>query len=269
MDAHYLYRYYNSLCRECISESGKINKHYKASIIHKFRVSVKKLRAFYSLIIFIDKSFKLKNKNLDKIYKSAGKLRSMTLLKKELKNLELYDDKWKVFFKKKIKSSRIQYTSLHSDVNKKLRKDLNNNGDKILKILENCNNIDNFLILYLNTSLNALKHFTASEEGEKIALHNLRKQSKECAYNYELIHKIFSHTPDLVFLKKLNKLNKELGVWHDKIVFRKFILHNLVNELSQKVGEQVKIEILNSEKSILGNVLLLNNYEGTKIKKIL
>ena len=103
----YLNEYYISLQKECFKSSRDIKKKFEHAVIHKFRVSVKKMNAFKLFINFIEQNFEVKDKALNKIYRTAGKLRGLSLLKKELKALMLYDKHRKQYFRNRIKKENL------------------------------------------------------------------------------------------------------------------------------------------------------------------
>jgi len=253
MDASkkYLIDYYTALQKRSISNMKSEWKNFRHSEIHKFRVSVKQINAFNSFINFIDKDFESKQKELEAIYTLCGKLRTYGILKKQLKSLHLYDGHWKKYFRQKIKGvkekCRIEIREYLNDSFSSLEQAVS----RISFILPEESKLSETAGEYMNNISDRIKRFRVSEEPGKSSLHDLRKLMKEFGYNYNMLTEAFYKLKNDRVIYEIDSLNKILGRWHDKIVFRKFILKQKDFEISDKLAHQTALDIKKDEDEII------------------
>lgn len=250
----YLIEYYNSLQKECAGYASKINNEFKRKDIHDFRVAVKKINAFKAFIKFIEPEFEIREKELEKIYKSAGGLRTLTLLKKDIKDLKLYDNQWKKYFRENFKKEKEGYSRIYGEFEKVKKEKFHGQADKISFMITEENKLEESAGKYINSlfsSINEISNYTS-----QISFHDIRKLMKELGYNYSLLSEAFYYLTDEMFISDINNLNKILGKWHDKVILKKFILKQKDYSGSDRIGAQIDIGIKKDEDIILN---LLNN----------
>lgn len=262
----YLIEYYNSQQKECISYISKINRKYKRGDIHNFRVSVKKMNSFKSFVKFIEPEFDTKEKELEKIYKSAGNLRTLTLLKKDIKNLKLYDKKWKNYFRDNFKKERESYNRIYGEFEKAGKAKFLQQADKIDFIINEENNLEKSAGEYLRSLHNHIKK--NSNIIHQTSYHDIRKLMKEFGYNYSLLSEAFYILTDEKLISKINNLNKVFGKWHDRVVLKKFISKKNKSEGGDRIAEQVQMYIKKDEDNIRNSLnSLILKPRGTKFLK--
>lgn len=250
----HLIQYYSGLQKQCVKHAKSIKDKFTRGDIHDFRVTIKKLKAFKAFINFIEPEFKIRDASLEKIYKSAGKLRTYNLLKEELKTLKLYDTNWKKFFTKKIEIAKEDYKNIFTEFRNDDSKNFKKEKDRILFILTEEIKLEEKGNTYLKSLLDTMNDFKISNLPGKSPLHDFRKLMKEFGYNYLLLNEAFYLPMDENFIKEINKFNKVLGKWHDKVVFRKFILKQKNYARSDRLAEQVGLDIHKTEGGIVTEI---------------
>lgn len=244
----YLIEYYNSLQKECSGYVLKINNGFKRKDIHNFRVAVKKMNAFKSFIKFIEPEFDTTEKELEKIYKTAGNLRTLTLLKKDIKGLKLYDKKWKKYFRDNFKKEKESYNRIYGEFEKVRKEKFHGQADKISFVINEENYFEQSAGEYLRSLYSNIKKISTNIP--KTSFHDIRKLMKELGYNYSLLSEAFYFLTDEKFISDINNFNKILGKWHNKIVLKKFIMRKKKFEDGDRIAEQVQIDVKKDEKYI-------------------
>lgn len=250
----YLNDYYFSLQKVCFKTAWDIKNKFENSKIHNFRVAIKKMNAFRSFLNSIEPNFEIKDTGLDEIYKAAGLLRTSALLKKELKSIELYNKNWKQYFRYRIKNEKSKYIKTFYTFKKEKKKEFKKEKNRVSFILAEKHGLERDAEIYIKNLLTKIKLHTTSNESNKSSLHDFRKLMKEFGYNYVLLSEAFYLPIDEAFMKETNMFNKVLGKWHDKVVFRKFILKQKTYEGSDRLAEQVSIDIQKTEEGIFNEI---------------
>ena len=250
----YLIEYNNSLQRECASYASKINNEFKRKDIHNFRVAVKKMNAFKSFIKFTEPEFEITEKELERIYKSAGRLRTLTLLKKDIKDLKLFDKQWKKYFRDNFKKEKEGYSRIYGEFEKVKKEKFRGQADKISFIINEENKLEESAGKYINSLFSSINEI--SNNVSQISFHDIRKLMKELGYNYFLLSEAFYFLIDELQLSEIENINKILGKWHEKVMLKKFILKQKDYSGSDRIGAQIDIGIKKDEDNILN---LLNN----------
>lgn len=244
----YLIEYYNSLQKECTGYVLKINNGFKRKDIHNFRAAVKKMNAFKAFIKFTEPEFEISEKELEKIYKSAGRLRTLTLLKKDIKDLKLYDKQWKKYFRERLKKEKKNYSDTYGEVEKVRKEKFLQQADKIIFIINEENKLEESAGKYINSLFSIINE--NSNNISRISLHDVRKLMKELGYNYSLLSEAFYFLADEKFISDINNFNKILGKWHNKVVLKKIIMRKKKFEDRDRIAEQVQIDVKKDEKYI-------------------
>lgn len=238
--AKYLNDYFVTIQNNCLKEIHKVKDEFGKKRIHNFRVCVKKINAFENYLKFIRSEFHLDSNALKKIYKTAGKLRTLALIRKELKEIKLLDRNWKKYLSKNVEESK----EVFNRKLKKLSKENFKSGlDKVRFTIEEAVDLEKLSNEYLNSLKAEILNLSRKVIEGKQIIHLLRKKFKEFGYNYLVLSDAFYVTLDSELLTKVNKLSKLLGVWHDKTVFKKYISHHNMSEFSDKIAQQTSKEI--------------------------
>lgn len=246
----YLNDYYFSLQKLCFKTAWDIKNTFENSKIHNFRVAIKKLNAFSSFVHFIEPNFEINDKGLVEIYKAAGLLRTTALLKKELKSIKLYNKDWKLYFRLRMKSEKIKYIKTFYQFKKEKKNEFKKEKNRVSFILVEKHGLEREADIYIKNLLTKINLHTTSNETQKSSLHDFRKLMKEFGYNYLLLSEAFYLPLDEVLMSEVNRFNKVLGKWHDKVVFKKFILKQKNYEGSDRLAGQVGIDIQKAEEFI-------------------
>lgn len=247
----YLNEYYFSLQKVCLKTAWDIKNKFENSTIHNFRVAIKKMNAFRSFINFIEPNFEIKDNRLEEIYKAAGKLRTSALLKKEFKSIEIYNNSWKMYFRNRIKNEKTNYLKIFYNFKKEKKKEFKSEISRVSYILGEKHDLENSAKAYIKSLYDKINSSCTANEKDKSSLHEFRKLMKETGYNYLLISEAFYLPIDETLTKEIDKFNKVLGKWHDKVVFKKFILKQKNFEGSDRLAEQIGIDVQKSEANIL------------------
>ena len=88
---------------------------------------------------------------------------------------------------------------------------------------------------------------------------------KELGYNYSLLSEAFYFLTDEILIADVNRLNKILGKWHDRVILKKFIMREKKFEGGDRLTEQVQMDIKKDEEyiqSVLNTFML--KIKGTK-----
>jgi len=194
----------------------KMQRHFKESTrskapeeLHQFRVQVKKVRSFLTLLETNDKNKQLLElfKPVKKIFKSAGITRDALLHQQEAKehkvNLpEFYKEQDKIQKKemKKLVSKRQKHLKKMKQVKKELKRHLHPVTD---------NEIRTFFTTQLHNTYNLLSRHDFSEQ-----LHEGRKMLKHLMYNESLAHDGIGKDLNINFAY-IDELQEVLGKWHD------------------------------------------------------
>ena len=185
--------------------------------IHDMRVSIKRLRLLYKFVDYASNG-KLKSKKrikpLNKVFRSAAKLRDIQIqlhllqnVQNEL-NLNLLKDNEKLQNIASLETEKlILYFSAFNY--QKIEKQFLKAEEKIKRILEN-KDIGHFYDAYKANRLNKIKKLMNNPQPD---YHKIRKRIKEIAYLTEIKEQ---NSQELIALKQIGK---ELGNWHDIEVF--------------------------------------------------
>lgn len=178
--------------------------------LHRFRVQVKKLRAFLILLdSAADNSKILGNfKPVRKVFKSAGEIRNAFMNQKLTKIMnidrgEFINDQLQLQLKstKKFKSSKIRFI--------KDLKDTHGVLEKKIKAVDNLH-----ISLFYQNQLNKIATILAKPKfGEQ--LHECRKLVKILMYNYKPAHAALGSSLNDEYL---DQVQTAIGDWHDHIL---------------------------------------------------
>jgi CHAD domain-containing protein len=178
--------------------------------LHRFRVQVKKLRAFIILADSADPHPKLAGhfKPVRKIFKEAGEIRNAYMNQKlgeshHINNEEFMISQYQlqVTASGKFKLKKVRFLKRLKDVHHELKR----------KIQPTSNLHVN---LFYQTQLEQIANFLKKIEFNN-QLHDCRKQVKILLYNYKLTQPVLDTKLNEEYLKEIQT---EIGDWHDHIL---------------------------------------------------
>jgi CHAD domain-containing protein len=239
----YLNKYYKIQKAELEKNFFLITQVYKAEVVHKLRVNLKKIRALFYLLEHIDPQlFKVKKqyRKLRSLFKVVGQIRDVQVQKELIdlfeKELEIHftdycnylnkiEDNHIKQFRKWILTNKLEHSEKPLHKINKIYKKINH---KTLKIIAR-----QFITLRIE-KISELHEFAHDEE----KLHKIRALLKEIMYIHNILK---NHYPDFVFLKGFSELieksEKALGDWHDRHVAVEY-----VDLFHKKIGIPVEQE---------------------------
>ncbi|MDB5288332.1 MAG: hypothetical protein JWR05_3281 [Mucilaginibacter sp.] len=178
--------------------------------LHRFRVQVKKLRAFIILSDSADQHPKLAGhfKPVRKIFKEAGEIRNAYMNQKLGESQHIHNDEFmngqhqlQVTASGKFKLKKVKFLKRLKDVHHELKR-------KIQPIS------DLHVNLFYQTQLEQIANFLEKIEFND-QLHDCRKQVKILLYNYKLTQPVLDTKLNEEYLKVIQT---EIGDWHDHIL---------------------------------------------------
>lgn len=177
--------------------------------LHQFRVEVKKVRSFLTLLEADKKNRGLLKefKPVKKMFKSAGVIRDAMLHRKQaeeqgIKEQSVYQNKEDEQRReqKKLLGNGRKYLHTMKDVKKRLYKHVHTiTGDKMKAFFQN----------QIDTAYQLLSTYKFTEQ-----LHDGRKALKHLLYNKQAAQKVSGKEPGINFMY-VDELQKVLGQWHD------------------------------------------------------
>jgi len=230
-----LWTYYGNL-QKIIEENYNLAARYTDEDgIHDMRVGIKRLRAYFNLIEWINPVFQAKEtlKPVRRLFKAAGKIRDIHVQQESVRHwsseLDLEMSEYYNFLKQREMEERKRWLTFAEKFD--------------LGIFQrNWTTIQNALsfisIEYIqykseerfNAQIEELIKFREKEDFIEDDYHAIRILSKETRYTLEVLEKCFP--PKEVWTKlndALRKVHQALGRWHDDDVARQFLdsfLHN-------------------------------------------
>ena len=233
-------------CEYYDSQYEKIKKNYFLSIetfeiegVHDLRVEIKRLRAFFDLIEWINPYFKSKKKfkEIRKLFKAAGKIRDIhvqqELTRKRISLLNLDLSEYYNLLKQKELAARKGFSNFCKKFDVRVFEAKREEIRKYLEIIDldyikfkteqRFNRLIDDLIDFKNKEILAEKDF-----------HTIRILSKETRYTLEILQKCF---PTKEYFNDLNEkiraIHQALGKWHDNDVGLQFLEGMMKNDTVQ------------------------------------
>jgi len=210
------------------SQYQKIKKNYILSIkyfdvegIHDLRVEIKRLRAFFNLVEWINPNFQAKQdfKKIRKLFKAAGRIRDVhvqqALARRWIDKLNLDLSEYYNFLKQKEMEARPEFSVSCKKFDLSIFKTNGNRISKLIKILPGeyaqSKTEEQFRGL-----IDELIKFKNKENLMEEDYHQIRILSKAARYTLEILQRCFSKSRTLDELnEKLREVHQALGKWHD------------------------------------------------------
>jgi len=214
-------RYYDSRVEGIKKDFINAFRYHTIDGIHDFRVDIKRLRAFFDLIGWIDPFFDSRRnfREIRRIFKSAGKVRDVHVQQELVRNnytkASLNLNEYVNYLKQKEMAARAVFRSFA------VKFDFNRFGAAWILIEGSLGNIDIDYIKYKTEQRlhNCIKELVDFKD--KTALsgddhHKIRILAKEARYTLEILESSF---PVKEFVETLDDdlrdLHRALGKWHD------------------------------------------------------
>lgn len=216
--------YYQGQTAEIVRHYNLAKKFFDVWAIHEMRVNIKRLRAFFYLVEWINPDFQAKKNFLKirKIFKSAGKIRDIHM-QQELTMGWIKKSKLEVSeYYNYLKQQELKQHPQFSTVCKKFK--INEFDKNWIKIQDSLNILpENFIqfkteerFYHLIDKLIEFKNKTSFTLED---YHNIRILAKETRYALEIFQTFFAETKHFEELNlKIRDLHRALGKWHDSEV---------------------------------------------------
>lgn len=213
--------YYQLQKDKIITHFNLAIKFYGVKSIHEMRVEIKKLRAFFNIVEWINPDFPAKSnfKKIRTIFKSAGKIRDIhvqqTLTMSWIKklNIELSE------YYNHLKQLEIKKQPQFNAISKKFKtSEFDKNWNKIYESLDILP--QNFIQFKIEERfyqlVDRLLNFKDKTPFTLEDYHKIRILSKETRYSLEILQTFFPEVGQFDKLNlKLRDLHRALGHWHD------------------------------------------------------
>jgi CHAD domain-containing protein len=214
-----LHNYINHLFHDAKKYAGKAAKDFDEEDIHKMRVEVKKIKAAFHFLQFVDADLKDDElKKLKKIFREAGELRELQLLTeaiRKFRGLQHKDDKKSLldFLKEEEKKSKKKF-------HREFQKSGNETLDKLKKVMFRKREItDDDEVRYFQNMLAIILELMGRDSLADEEYHEVRKKLKELKYNLSFASDRSKQIVEDVFSEKeLTELEEVLGTWHDQVI---------------------------------------------------
>lgn len=249
-----LIEYFHSLQKKSVKYTAKIKKDFNGKDIHSFRVCIKKMHAFTEYLNFLSNDFSSDNKITKNFYKAAGRIRDLYLIKKELKRLNLYDIKWKLFLKEKLTKDKEDYKIVFKKFRENFKNDVRLGKNRVFFTLKRTANLEAASKKYVKHQRQEIYKFSKAVLNDASEIHLLRKNFKKFYYNYFAVSEAFYLPLDNMLQVSIENLNEILGRWHDKVVFKKFVSKHSAIKSAQRIMEQTNREIELFHQTILNQL---------------
>jgi len=213
--------------------------------IHKFRIQIKKLRAFLRLISHEPLYLKVP-KSLKKIYSVTGEVRSLQLQLSQTNNPTKNNNGLAQYHQQLENEldSRMEELKILFDGKAILSKE-----KKIIsKIPES---IDNLVIIkFYQLNIKAINDIIVLGEFSDEELHSVRKRLKDMIYVSKILQESGDQLPQANFLKEENlssaeKIAQDLGMFNDLSSGLQFLKPGDFNDIGSE--EKIKLESIRSE----------------------
>jgi len=231
--------YYHSQAEKIVMQYDLARKYFDSKAIHEMRVEIKRFRAFFNLVEWINPDFQAQKnfKKIRVIFKAAGKIRDIHV-QQEVTRTQIAESNLEVSeYYNHLKQQVIRKQPAFSGVAKTFKiNEFNKNWIKIdsaLNILpenyiqfkteERFYSLIDDLISYKEKA-----PFTAND------YHKIRILSKETRYALEILQTCFpelDHFEDLNL--KIRDLHRALGKWHDDEIGLLFLYDFMENYADQ------------------------------------
>jgi CHAD domain-containing protein len=232
--------YFEKLWKEMISHFETFLKTGGQAELHKFRVSIKKLK---SLLVLFESGRKrgslLKRfKPVQKVFKKAGDIRNAQINLQLSEKFDIRDD----VFAEQQRQVASKGISEFQQNRKKFKRNLRDCHKDILSHLDPPNR--STIRKFYRTNLERINSFLAEPQFDE-ALHSCRKRIKFLLYNHNAANKMLKKEVKLD-TAYLERLQEKIGNWHDNIMIiellspRKTEDNSLVSRLK---SENEKLEI--------------------------
>jgi CHAD domain-containing protein len=239
----HLIRYYEHLDADLHFVFMEIQQSVTKGNLHRFRVIIKRIKAFLRLLQHLDPYFPIKSslEDLQPLFNQAGHLRDFQieyqLLAKEEKRLDM-PAKSSAEIHREMHRQRLVFDQFEQEYSLAPIRELNSTVQSHIRHLPE-EQLSNRINGYFHHRLGALSYLSEKGQEDKSVLHDLRSGIKEVVYNLQLLDTILpDKSISMDLLAPLETLQHQLGRWHDHIITRKEIQH--LQHQPKKLKHQLK-----------------------------
>jgi CHAD domain-containing protein len=216
----HIIKHYNQLIADFHTYFRKVRKEKRKGDIHDLRVTIKKLRAIWSLMQEVTQGLlnqETHNKLVAKLFKEAGKVREAQI------NLSTIQKPKRKYLSQFIKSQLKQ----QKQAEKRLKKTMKNFNKHYFKLWDkswqqSVNRIPEEIIVnrsiqLINIELKKVQKLNNQPANPK-KLHQIRITLKAVHEILNILLKLQTSPSLIKTAKKIKNLNQEIGKWHDQLV---------------------------------------------------
>jgi len=247
-----IYKYYKKLLKKAEKELQKVVLNPDEKNLHKLRISIKQLRAFYRFVFAIDKSFPYKYcmAPWKSLYAYFGAIRNSQVVLKRAKH---FCGELKIPFNPENYSDEISDREPDKIRNKFKKESI----AAVKKSLQKLTTIsaERYMNQQFNKIIKLLHHQDMEKKGR---LHELRKALKDFSFNLIFLTAINPAFKDKKTLEWMKNIMAAIGKWLDLNMILKYINQNQKQSdrnSPENNGNLIKNEILTKRENIVTTIL--------------
>jgi CHAD domain-containing protein len=220
----FLYKYYQKKIDSIIINLSILKKIDDAGCIHKLRVDIKHLRAFYNIYEYLDQT-KIDAQAcieiFEKVFKQAGKIREIHLNKTSIGHYGLHESVVFLYKKNILAREEKEVKKLDTLIDKVHFEKAVKLGDKLKKSAKKMNRkkIIQRLVKFLADTIDKIKNMPVVPEAED--LHATRKYFKSISVVGHLLNRVKPSKKLTAYVAELKKSEEPIGKWHNRVMFEK------------------------------------------------
>lgn len=233
--------------------------------IHQMRLSVKRTRALFSFISFLekDKAGKKGLKKIKKVYKPAGKIRDLQV---QQDVIDSYEKRLNISFRSYSDYLTVQEEKSHQELKRAVETFPEESFDKMeIELREILNKYSEEQLIdqagnIFESKLTEVKQLYGLPTDKDKNLHKIRRILKEARYLLDVFSGIIDEFRGLkVSYERLREIEKALGKWHDQVNAA-----NYLRQFSKQLNED------NEEEKLRYNILKksISRYKNSLQRRI-
>lgn len=257
MQEQILQQYLNQQINNCVVFFQKTQKEFNREVLHKARLSVKKLKAIAKFLNYYlppKQKIILKSllKEVKELYRAGGSVRDLQVLELVIasyqeKNKESYSE----LIEKIEQLKKQNYQKFELSITKINLDKIQNAQHQLYKLLDpiNPNEILKHQKLFIVDLIASIKEAFNDLKTEE-TVHDIRKNLKSTNYMLGLLKKqLCPNEKEKNTMKKLKQIGEEIGIWHDRVVLKDFINQSKFKKTDKYI--QLKNQLKNQNKEFL------------------
>ncbi len=254
------YEHHNSLHQKIHRHFDLAAGHFEVEAIHDLRVEIKRLRAFFDLIEFINPNFQARQnyKKIRKLFKAAGPVRDVHVQQQVVrawsKKLALDPSEYYNFLKQKEMTVRSEFADAAVKFNFVV---FEKNAALMRTYLQflPMDFVESKTHAQLDLLLQRLFDLRKSEDGSPQNFHEIRIGLKAARYTLEVLQICFQKEDLSPLNNQLRLMHQALGKWHDEEVglesLEAFLQDQNAAQFFSKESYQLYAQNLRDDKSRL------------------